>query len=55
LESAIVPRQVALLAHYNLNANKDKFEDKEAQKEATKRAEQGMESIRGSAKKIRTG
>ena len=55
LESAIVPRQVALLAHYNLNANKDKFEDKEAQKEATKRAEQGMESIRDSAKKIRTG
>jgi len=38
-----------------LNANKDKFEDKEAQKEINKRAEEGMESIRDSAKKIRTG
>ena len=55
LDSAVVPRQVALLAHYSLNANKDKFEDKEAQKEVDKRAEQGMESIRGSAKRIRTG
>lgn len=52
--SAVVPRQVATLVFHGLNSIRLEYENEEMEQAVDKRANEGYEAIKASAKRLRT-